>query len=59
MTFEQVRIQRFIVSIELAHVGKVSATDANYDNGKWQVGRSNNLINGLLHVHNDAVCDDE
>lgn len=47
------------ISIQELHGGKVGIANADYDDGHRQLGRLNDGVASLVHVANDAVCDDE
>ena len=53
------RIQGVHVSIEGVHAGEVSVAYADYDDGERENRPSNYLVDGLLHVVDDAVRDNQ
>lgn len=47
------------ISIQELHGGEVGVANADDDDGHGQLGRLDDGVAGLVHVADDAVCDDE
>jgi len=52
-------VKWLVIRVENVHVIEISVANSNNDNGQWQLRRRYNLIDGLLHVHDDAVGQDQ
>jgi len=52
-------IECLIVSIKLLHILEIGVTDSNNNNSHGEAGSSHHLVNGFLHVVNDAIGDDQ
>ena len=53
------RVERLLVSIELLHGAEVSIANAYDDHRQWQVRGCHQLIDGLLHVHDGTICQNQ
>lgn len=50
-----IRVQGLLVAIECIHVAEISITHTNYDDAQRVLGASHNLIDGLSHVVDDTI----
>ena len=49
-------VKRRLVSIKLVHSRKVSTADSHDNNAERQTATPNNLVDSLLKIVDDAVC---
>ena len=51
--------QWLLIAIQSLHVLKVSITDSYYDNWKWVLWTTNDLVNCILHIVDYSICYDK
>ena len=56
---EGARVERLIVAIERLHRLEVGVTHTNDDDGQGVLGATHNLVNGLVHVADYAISNDD
>lgn len=59
MLFVYRGIKGLFVCVELVHCTEISLTDTDDDDRKWKLRAIDDLIDSLLKVRNDAICDNE
>lgn len=52
-------VEGFIVGVEDVHALEVFVADAHDDDGDGEAGAADNLVDSLLHVIDNTVCDDQ
>ena len=50
------RIERLFIAIKYLHRAEISITNTHNNDGDWKVGAANNLINCLVHICDDTIC---
>ena len=53
------RVEGFLIAIKDLHRAEISIADAHDNDGDWESGASHDLIDGLLHVVDNTVGEDE
>lgn len=54
--FIGIRVKCFVVCIKNFHSFEICFTYSHDNDGDWQRRASNNLVNSLLHIVNDSIC---
>lgn len=54
---EGLRVECLVVAIQNLHRAEICITHSNYDDCDWECRTSHNLIDCLVHVSDDAICD--